>query len=75
MKNNSAKANVIAAYNYRGHTIYVCDHTDGYYAGVFDADGNYIDCTPYRNDMESVKEAAENIVVDKVVKNIQTSIK
>jgi hypothetical protein len=62
MKRKKKKSNVITAYQYKGYTIYICDHSEGYYASIADADGEYVDCSPYRNDIPSVKECAENTI-------------
>ena len=56
------KNKVITAYNYKGYNIYICDDREGYFASIGDADGKYVDCTPFRNDIESVKACAENII-------------
>lgn len=58
------KVNLILTYDFLGYTIHVCDgYRDGYYGSIEDADGKYVDCTPFRNDVESVKAAAETIVM------------
>ena len=59
MKN---KSNIITSYNHKGYTVYICDHADGYYGSIADDEGEHVDVTPFRNDIESVKEAAENII-------------
>jgi hypothetical protein len=59
MKN---KSNVISAYNHKGYTVYICDHADGYYGSIANDEGVPVDVTPFRSDIESVKEAAENII-------------
>jgi hypothetical protein len=57
------KGNIVTSYNYKGFNIYICDDaTEGYYASIADCDGKYVDSTPFRNDIESVKTAAENII-------------
>ena len=57
------KNKVITAYNYKGYNIYICDdHREGYFASILNEDGKYVDCTPFRNDIESVKTCAENII-------------
>lgn len=59
---NSNLGKVITANNYKGYAIYICQGKDGYYVSISDENGKYVDCTPERNDIESVKSAAENLI-------------
>ena len=53
---------IITAYNYKGYNIYLCDDDGDLYISILDENGKFVDSTPFHNDIESVKECAENIV-------------
>lgn len=59
------KSNVVNQFQYKGYTIFICEATEGLYASIADEFGKYVDSTPFRHDIESVKEAAENIIDQK----------
>jgi hypothetical protein len=65
-KSKKKKSNVIHAYQYKGRNCYVCEDAEGlFFVSIADEDGKHIDSTPARNDIESVKEAAANIIDQK----------
>ena len=58
MKNNK----ILEEYIYKGHNIFICDNEeDGIFAAIY-LNGVFVDCSPFRNDIESAKECAENII-------------
>lgn len=61
-KKEKKKSNVVNTFNYKGHNIYICEDSQGLYATIADQDGLPRGSTPYRNDMESVKLIAENMI-------------